>query len=163
MPVLAVGKIADVFAGHGISDSIQTENNMDGVDETLAYMRRKDPGLIFTNLVDFDMRYGHRNNPQGYAEALEIVDRRLPELFDALRTDDMLILTADHGCDPVTTSTDHSREYIPLLTYGPPVHSGVNLGIRSTFADIGQTIADVLTVEPLAIGKSFAPEALVEQ
>ena len=160
MPVLAVGKIVDIFAGQGISESVHTEGNMDGVDKTLQYMKRAGPGLIFTNLVDFDMRYGHRNNPQGYADALEAMDRRLPEVLDTMRGDDVLMLTADHGCDPVTTSTDHSREYIPLLVYGASVRPGVDLGVRSTFADIGQTIADLLGVECLAIGTSFAPDML---
>jgi len=159
-PVWAVGKIFDIFAGRGTTESVHIHDNMDGVDKTLTFMRRADEGLIFTNLVDFDMLYGHRNNPRGYADALEAADRRVPELLDALREDDVLFFTADHGNDPTTPSTDHSREYVPLLATGPKVRRGVNLGTRETFADLGQTVADLLGAAPLKAGTSFAGEIL---
>ncbi len=154
--VWAVGKIEDIFAGQGITHSVHTHDNMDGVDQTLAATREAGPGLIFTNLVDFDMRYGHRNNPAGYAAALQAVDDRVPELIEALRVSDALMFTADHGCDPTTPSTDHSREYVPLLVYGESVRDGVDLGTRDTFADIGATIADWLGLQPQLAGQSFA-------
>jgi len=154
--VWAVGKIEDIFAGQGISDAVHTHDNMDGVQQTLAVMHEAAPGLIFVNLVDFDMRFGHRNNPQGYAAALEAVDTRLPELMGALREDDALVFTADHGCDPTTASTDHSREYVPLLVYGAAIRSGVDLGTRGTFADLGATVAEWLSVEAPPAGTSFA-------
>jgi len=135
--VWAVGKIEDIFAGQGISYAVHTHDNMDGVDQTLAAMKEAGPGLVFTNLVDFDMRYGHRNNAKGYAAALQAVDSRVPELVAALRDSDALAFTADHGCDPTTPSTDHSREYVPLLVYGEYIRGGVNLGRRDTFADLG--------------------------
>jgi phosphopentomutase len=156
--VWAVGKIEDIFAGQGISDAVHTHDNMDGVDQTLAAMREAGPGLIFTNLVDFDMVYGHRNNAAGYAAALQAVDGRVPELLEALRPDDVLVFTADHGCDPTTPSTDHSREYVPLLVYGVRMRGGVDLGTRSTFADLGATIAEWLGLSPLPSGRSFAAE-----
>ena len=153
--VWAVGKIEDIFAGQGISTAVHTHGNMDGVDQTLQAMAQAGPGLIFTNLVDFDMVYGHRNNVAGYAAALQAVDVRVPELLRALRRDDVLIFTADHGCDPTTPSTDHSREYVPLLVYGASIRGGVNLGTRATFADVGATIAGWLGV-PAQTGRSFA-------
>jgi phosphopentomutase len=115
-------------------------------------------GLIMTNLVDFDMLYGHRNDVEGYARALEEFDKRLPEIFAALRSEDMLIITADHGCDPTLPGTDHTREYVPLLIYGPTLKKGVNLGVRSTFADLGATVAEYLETERIAMGKSFYSE-----
>jgi phosphopentomutase len=153
--VWAVGKIEDIFGGQGISHAVHTHDNMDGVQQTLAAMHEAGPGLIFVNLVDFDMRFGHRNNPEGYAAALEAVDARVPELLDALRDNDVLVFTADHGCDPTTASTDHSREYVPLLVYGMAIRGGVNLGTRDTFADLGATVADWLGVEPPSAGRSF--------
>ena len=158
MMVYAVGKIEDIFVGHGITDSVHTQDNMDGVDKTIAAMRhRREPGLIFTNLVDFDAKFGHRNNPAGYANALAEFDQRLPEIIDALAEDDILVLTADHGNDPTTPSTDHSREYVPVLITGASVREGVNIGIRETFADLGATIADMLGVKPPPVGTSFKP------
>ncbi len=154
--VWAVGKIEDIFAGQGISQAVHTHDNMDGVDQTLAAMQQAGPGLIFTNLVDFDMVYGHRNNAAGYAAALQAVDGRVPELVEALRQDDVLVFTADHGCDPTTPSTDHSREYVPLLVYGDRIQGGVDLGTRPTFADLGATIAQWLGLQPLPSGDSFA-------
>lgn len=160
--VYAVGKIEDIFVGQGITDSVHTQDNMDGVDKTLTAMcSRSDTGLIFTNLVDFDSKYGHRNNPQGYAQALIEFDQRLPELFNALADDDVLVITADHGNDPTTPSTDHSREYVPLLVTGKSVRAGANLGVRTTFADLAATIADVLAVEPPPTGTSFKSTLLL--
>jgi phosphopentomutase len=158
--VMAVGKIEDIFAHRGISDSIHSTNNMEGVDATLRFMRESDSGLILTNLVDFDMLYGHRNNPRGFADALEAVDARVPELLSAMRPGDLLFFTADHGNDPTTSSTDHSREYVPLLAAGDRVLAGVDLGTRETFADLGATVADVLGIGTLPVGTSFAGELL---
>ena len=154
--VSAVGKIEDIFVHRGITHANHTTNNMDGITQTVTYMREGHPGLIFTNLVDFDMLYGHRNNPQGYAEALKAFDRRLPEIMEAMRTEDVLVITADHGCDPTTPSTDHSREYVPLLVYGRPIRPGVDLGIRQTFADVSATISEWLGLPPGSFGTSFA-------
>lgn len=157
--VQAVGKIEDIFAGQGITEAVHTSGNQDGMEKTLELMRRPGGGFVFANLVDFDMLYGHRNNPQGYAGALEEFDRRLPDFLAALRDDDMLIITADHGCDPTTSSTDHSREYVPLLVYGRLLRSGVNLGIRETFSDIAATLAEIFGVK-IGAGKSFLQEIL---
>ncbi len=140
--VFSVGKIFDVFLGRGIRDHVTTKNNADGMAKTLDAMRQLDEGLIFVNLVDFDQQYGHRNDVEGYAGALEDFDRWLPEFRRALRPDDLAILTAYHGCDPTTPSTDHSREYTPLLVFGPRVKAGVDLGLRATLSDIGQTVAE---------------------
>ncbi|WP_422444768.1 phosphopentomutase [Thermoanaerobacterium sp. DL9XJH110] len=155
MKVLAVGKIWDIFAGQGITEAYHTEGNMDGVDKTIAAMGRLDRGLIFTNLVDYDMLYGHRNDPAGYARALEDFDARLPEILSNLREGDVLVITADHGCDPTTESTDHSREYVPVLVAGESIKKGVDLGVLSSFSDIGQTVADLLGCERLECGESF--------
>jgi len=157
IPVTAVGKVEDIFAGEGITMAIHTRGNVDGVEQALQLLQSGLEGLIFTNLVDFDMLYGHRNNPRGYADALEELDRRLPELLAALREDDVLIITADHGCDPTTTSTDHSREYVPLLIYGRAVRGGVNLGVRETFADVAATVTEIFGLA-FGVGKSFWPE-----
>ena len=155
LEVCAVGKIRDIYAGRGITDFVTTKENMEGVDKTLEYMNKVKTGLIMTNLVDFDMLYGHRNDVEGYARALEAFDARLPELLAALRPEDMLIITADHGCDPTLSGTDHTREYVPLLVYGSALKKGVNLGVRSTFADLGATVAEFLEAESLVKGKSF--------
>jgi phosphopentomutase len=152
VPVYGVGKIADVFLNRGIRSSAKTKNNADGMAKTEEAMRLLTGGLIFTNLVDFDQLYGHRNDVEGYAAAVEAVDEWLPSL--KLNEADMLILTADHGCDPTTPSTDHSREYTPLLVSGPAVRNGVNLGTRSTLSDIGQTVAEVFGVQ-IGTGASF--------
>lgn len=143
LEVKAVGKIEDIFAGVGITEAVHTKGNMDGVDKTLGFIGQSFEGLIFTNLVEFDMTFGHRNDAEGYARALKEFDERLPEIQNALKDDDMLILTADHGCDPTTESTDHSREYVPLIVYGKKLKKGVNLGVRKTFSDIAQTISEV--------------------
>ncbi len=152
----AVGKIEDIFVGQGITTAVHTQDNMDGVEKTLAAMReQRTPGLIFTNLVDFDAKYGHRNNPEGYARALEDFDNRLPEILSAMAEDDVLVLTADHGNDPTTPSTDHSREYVPILITGERVRAGVNIGVRKTFGDLAATIADTLGVRKPPNGTSF--------
>lgn len=153
--VAAVGKIEDIYNKKGITKAVHTKSNMDGVDKTLEYMDNVKEGLIFTNLVDFDMLYGHRNDPSGYGKALEDFDNRLNEIYSKMSDDDILIITADHGCDPTTSSTDHSREHIPVLVYGKNVKPGVNIGTRETFADIGKTILDFFNVENELVGKSF--------
>ena len=153
--VRAVGKIEDIFNGRGITHAVHTHGNEDGVNQTLDWMREDFAGLLFTNLVDFDMMFGHRNDVQGYADALKAFDQRLPEILDALRPQDLLILTGDHGCDPTTASTDHSREYTPLLVTGAMVKNGVDLGIRSSFGDIAATIAEWLVVPAELEGLSF--------
>lgn len=154
--VMAVGKIKDIFTGKGVTDSITIKNNMDGVDKTLEFMKNDKTGLIFSNLVDFDMKFGHRNDVEGYANALVEFDNRLPEIIEALGQEDILIITADHGCDPTTESTDHSREYIPVLVYGKNIKQNINIGTRQCFSDIGKTILELLNVENELVGKSFA-------
>ncbi len=156
--VCAVGKIHDIYAGRGITSSVPSKGNMESVDRTLDFMAKVETGLIMANLVDFDMLHGHRNDVEGYAGALKAFDERLPELYAALKSEDILIITADHGCDPTRPGTDHSREYVPLLVYGPTLKKGVNLGIRSTFADLGATVAEYLKTDPMANGVSFYPE-----
>jgi phosphopentomutase len=154
VPVYAVGKIYDIYLGRGIRAHVKTTGNADGMARTLEALAHTPEGLIFTNLVDFDSLYGHRNDVEGYAAALEAVDAWLPELLGKLGARDLLILTADHGNDPTTPSTDHSREYVPLLAFGPEAKRAVNLGTRSTLADIGQTVAANFRV-PLEKGTSF--------
>ena len=141
VPVFSVGKIFDVFLGRGIQEHEKTKNNADGMAKTLGALDEFPQGLLFVNLVDFDQLYGHRNDVEGYAKALEEFDGWLPSLYNKLSKDDLVILTADHGCDPTTPSTDHSREYVPLLAYCPRKPEGSNLGLRSTLSDIGQTVA----------------------
>ena len=160
MSVAAVGKIEDIYNGKGVTEAVHIKNNMDGVDKTLEYMDKIDNGLIFTNLVDFDMLYGHRNDPKGYGKALEDFDGRLNEIYSKLRDEDILIITADHGCDPTTESTDHSREYIPILVYGKQVKGGTELGIRDSFTDIGKSILDYLGIDNNLEGKSFINEII---
>jgi phosphopentomutase len=140
--VYSVGKIFDVFLGRGIDDHVLTKSNADGMAKTLNAMKEFDAGLIWVNLVDFDQQYGHRNDLEGYAGAIEEFDKWLPLFRTAMRPDDLAILTADHGCDPTTPSTDHSREFTPLLVFGPKARPGVNLGLRATLSDIGQTVAE---------------------
>ncbi len=158
--IFSVGKIFDVFLGRGIRDHEKAKSNADGMAKTLAAMDSVERGLIFVNLVDFDMLYGHRNDVEGYARALEEVDAWLPSFEAKLAPDDLAILTADHGCDPTTASTDHSREYVPLLAYGPNARHGVNLGLRGTLSDIGQTVAANFGTG-IANGKSFLAEITV--
>jgi len=159
VPVHSVGKIFDVFLGRGILDCHKTKNNADGMAKTLEAMRALDRGLLFINLVDFDQQYGHRNDVEGYAAALEQFDQWLPQLSAEERVDDLTILTADHGCDPTTPSTDHSREYVPLLTAGPRAKPGVNLGLRTTLSDIGQTVAHNFATQ-ITKGASFLPQII---
>ncbi len=158
IPVFAVGKIEDIFNHRSISVSDHTKNNREGVNKTLEFMKTSGRGLIFTNLVDFDMLYGHRNDVQGYADALKEFDSRLPEIIEGLGSDDVLIITADHGCDPSTESTDHSREYIPLLLYSKNMKNGVNIGTRRSFCDIGKTVLHMFGIENDINGKSFYEE-----
>lgn len=157
--VAAVGKISDIYNGNGVTSSVHIKNNMDGVDKTLEYMDSIESGLIFTNLVDFDMLFGHRNDPKGYGKAIEEFDNRLEEIYSKMNKEDILILTADHGCDPTTNSTDHSREHIPVLVYGENVKP-IEINTRTSFADIGKTILEYLDVENDLVGKSFAGEIL---
>lgn len=157
--VIAIGKIEDLFAGRGMTTKIHTEGNKDGIEKTIQQIKEDTEGLIFTNLVDFDMLYGHRNNIEGYAKALEEFDKKLPEIMGNMKEEDILIITADHGNDPSTPSTDHSREYVPILVYGKEIKENVNIGIRDTYADISATILDILGMEQLA-GKSFKKEIL---
>ncbi|HEY8743562.1 MAG TPA: phosphopentomutase, partial [Chloroflexota bacterium] len=156
LEVAAVGKIEDIFCQRGITSSRHTHTNMESVDAALAYLGTMGPGLLFVNLIECDMFYGHRNDPRGYAGALEAFDRRLPELLAALRPADVLMIVADHGVDPTSPGTDHSREDVPLLVTGQTIRRHVDLGTRSTFADAGQTAAAFLSVPPLALGTSFA-------
>lgn len=156
--VLAVGKINDIFAGQGISGMVRTTGNAEGIDRTIEYLGQDFEGLCFINLVDYDMLYGHRNDVDGYAKALTYFDERLPEILAAMREDDLLMITADHGCDPITPSTDHSREYTPLVIAGARVKAGVNLGTRSSFADTAATILDYLGVKGEIAGESFLKE-----
>lgn len=153
--VTAIGKIEDIFQHRGITVSSHTTNNPDGTEKTIEFIKKDTDGLIFTNLVDFDMVYGHRDDVDGYKNALEAFDQKLPEIISALKEEDILFITADHGCDPTTPSTDHSREYVPLLVYGKNIKHGVNLGIRSTFADLGKTVVDYLGIENNLPGTSF--------
>lgn len=158
--VSAIGKIFDLFAGRGIATHVKTASDSEGVDGVLARMREQDAGFIFANLVDFDTVYGHRNDVAGYARNLEAFDRRLPEVLAALRPSDLLVVTADHGNDPTTPSTDHSREYVPMLITGRAVRAGVDLGTLPTFADLGQSLADLFGVGALEHGTSFLPAIL---
>ena len=153
--VIAVGKINDIFAGKGVTEYVYTKGNEEGIERTLEYMNRDFEGLCFINLVDYDMLYGHRNDIDGYAAALTYFDRKLPELLGSMRDEDILMITADHGCDPgYTVSTDHSREHTPFLMYGRQIEP-VNLGTRDTFADIGATVLDCFGIKPEFAGKSM--------
>jgi phosphopentomutase len=158
VPVVAIGKIEDLFAGRGVTRALHTKSDDDGMDQIEDQMEAVDHGLIFTNLVDFDSQYGHRNDVEGYARNLERFDARLAAVLPRLRPADLLVVTADHGNDPTTPSTDHSREYVPLLVAGERVRAGHDLGTRPTFADLGQTLAEVFDVGPLAQGTSFLRE-----
>ena len=158
--VLAVGKINDIFAGSGVTDMVRTVSNADGIDKTLSWMERDFNGICFTNLVDYDMLYGHRNDVEGYAKALTSFDERLPQILAALKEEDILMITADHGCDRSTPSTDHSREYTPLVIAGAPVKAGINLGTRASFADIAASVLEYLEVPGETAGKSFMNEVL---
>ena len=157
--VYSVGKIFDVFLGRGIREYEKTKSNADGMDKTLRAMDETEDGLIFVNLVDFDQLFGHRNDVEGYAAALEEVDAWIPALLAKMSADDMLILTADHGCDPTTPGTDHSREYVPLLVYAPRAPNGESLGVRASLSDIGQTVAENFQVS-ISKGESFLEQIL---
>jgi phosphopentomutase len=161
LEVAGVGKIEDIFAHRGLTQSNHTGNNMAGVDAVLEFLAVDEPGLILANLVDFDALYGHRNDPQGYAGALEAFDRRLPEIMHALCDHDILMVTADHGTDPTLASTDHSRERVPFLAYGPSVRRNYDLGTRKSFADVAATITDLLDVSWRGAGQSFAQVMVV--
>lgn len=158
LPVHGIGKISDIFAGSGVTTSVHTGNNMEGVDQILIHLKEFASGIIFANLVDFDMLWGHRNNAAAYARGLEDLDRRMPEIIGALASTDLLIITADHGCDPTTSSTDHSREFVPLLVYGPGIKQGSYLGTRASFADIGKTLAEAMNFAAAVKGVSFWPQ-----
>lgn len=156
--VIAIGKIVDIFAGRGITDFVRTKNNADGIECTLKAMKRNFEGLCFVNLVDFDMVYGHRNDVDGYAKALTNFDKDLSAIIQNLKNDDLLMITADHGCDPGDVSTDHTREYTPFLMYGNSIKKGINLGTRRTFSDIGATILDYFGIKKKINGESMLNE-----
>ncbi|MBS4026466.1 MAG: phosphopentomutase [Clostridia bacterium] len=156
--VVAIGKVGDIFAHEGITRSITAKNNQQNIEKLLVLLQEEFQGLIFTNLVDFDMLFGHRNDPAGYAEELVKFDKRLPEIINSLQANDLLIITADHGTDPTNASTDHSREYVPVLIYHRGIKGDHNLGIRETFADVAQTICTYLQIEPMKHGTSMLTE-----
>lgn len=155
-----VGKIYDIFAGKGIQNTIRIENNVDGMEKTFAYQKEDFTGLCFVNLVDFDMMYGHRNDIDGYAKAASVFDKQLHIFLENMKDEDILMITADHGCDPGFKGTDHSREYVPLLIYGKDIKENVNLGTRDSFADIAATIQDIFGVKQLTAGRSFKDEIM---
>ena len=157
-PVIGIGKIEDLFAGRGITRAVHTKSDDEGMDEVERAMDEVEHGIIVANLVDFDAMYGHRNDVRGYAANLERIDARISEVVARLGARDLLVLTADHGNDPTTPSTDHSREYVPLIVAGPGVRGGTDLGVRSTFADLGQTLADIFSLPALPHGTSFLGE-----
>jgi len=158
LPVVAIGKIEDLFARRGVSRAVHTASDEEGMDRVIEEVATLDRGLVFANLVEFDTQFGHRNDVMGYAANLERFDARLAGLLPRLRPQDLLVVTADHGNDPTTPSTDHSREYVPLLVTGARVRRGVDLGTRPTFADVGQTLAELFALDPLAHGTSFLHE-----
>jgi len=157
LEVVGIGKISDLFAGRGVTRSIHTRDDLDGMAQTGAAMTVTARGIIFTNLVDLDSKFGHRNDPAGYARDLEAIDAALPQVMGRVRADDLVVITADHGNDPTTGSTDHAREYVPVLFGGPAVRGGVDLGVRSTFADVGATVADALAIPWEGPGTSVLP------
>ncbi len=156
--VIGIGKIEDLFAGRGLTQRDHTETNTDGMAATLRWLERDFTGLLFVNLVEFDMLWGHRRDSQGYAQALRDVDSWFAQVQQHMQPGDAIFFTADHGVDPTYRGSDHTREHVPLLAYGQPVRAGVNLGVRSSFADLGQTLAQAFEVTPLAAGTSFAHE-----
>ena len=160
LATIGVGKIYDIFAGQGITEMVRNKSNADGMEHTLHYAAQDFEGLCFVNLVDFDMLYGHRNDVDGYAAALTEFDGQLRELLPMLKEDDLLFITADHGCDPSTPSTDHSREHVPLLAYGAKIKAAYNLGTRSTYADLAATVAEYFGVKANIAGTSFLREIL---
>jgi phosphopentomutase len=156
LPVYGVGKISDIFGGRGVTSSVHALNNAGALEATLGLLKTATHGLIFSNLIEYDMIYGHRNDPAGYAGALRQFDDHLPALYALMRAGDALLITGDHGCDPTYPGTDHTRERVPLLGYGPGLRPGVDIGTRDSFADLGATIADLLGVPRPAHGESFA-------
>ena len=162
VPVTGVGKIRDIYNGKGIGDSVTAKDNAAIANATLDLLASQKKGLIFSNFVDFDMLWGHRNNPKGYADGLEAFDVRLGQMLEKMDERDVLIITADHGCDPTDTSTDHTREFVPLLVYYPGRKEGVHLGTRTSFTDLGQTLADVFHVAKMKNGTSFLPQIRTE-
>jgi phosphopentomutase len=156
--VVGIGKVKDIFAGKGFTQAVSSSGIDDSITKAVACFQSIEKGLVFVTLIDFDTLYGHRNDPQGFAHALEDFDKKLPEIMRVLNEDDLLILTADHGCDPTTKSTDHSREYVPLIVYNPVCGAGVDLGIRESFSDVGATILDAFQIEKIVEGKSFWKE-----
>lgn len=160
MNVTAIGKIEDIFEHRGMTRTDHTTNNNDGIEKTILYTKEEFEGILFTNLVDTDMIYGHRNDVEGYAGALEYFDSKLPEIMANMKDEDILFITADHGCDPTTPSTDHSREYVPLLVWGKNVKEGVDLGVRKSFTDLGKTISDYLGLDAEFEGDSFLKDIL---
>lgn len=160
--VTAIGKIEDIFSGVGIGDAVHTKSNIDGMDKTADFMETQHEGLIFTNLVEFDSTWGHRRDVEGYAQGLETFDNRLGEILSKMKDDDLLIINADHGCDPTFRGTDHTREFIPVLMYHKKMTQGMNLGTLDTFADIGATIADNFGVKKLSIGTSLKERILFD-
>ena len=153
--VVSIGKVKDIFAGKGFTKAVPVRGNDDSVTKAITQFKSITTGLVFVTLVDFDTLYGHRNDPRGYAQALEAFDKRLPEVLRIISRDDLLILTADHGCDPTTKSTDHSREYVPLLVYNPALGTGISLGTRESFSDVGATIHEAFKLKKPVTGKSF--------
>ena len=160
MNVTAIGKIEDIFEHRGMTRTDHTTNNHDGIEKTILYTKEAFEGILFTNLVDTDMIYGHRNDVEGYASALEYFDSKLPEIIAEMKEEDILFITADHGCDPTTPGTDHSREYVPILVYGKRVKAGVDLGVRKTFADLGQTVSEYLDLGANFEAESFLSDIL---
>lgn len=158
--VLAVGKINDIYAGKGVTDTVRTKSNEEGIEKLIERIGWDFNGLCFVNLVDYDMLYGHRNDVDGYAKALTYFDQQLPRIIDGLKEEDILMITADHGCDPSTVSTDHSREYIPLVIYGDKVKQSNNIGTRNTFADIGSTILEYFDIKSEISGSSYLKDIL---
>ncbi|WP_439116422.1 phosphopentomutase [Paenibacillus antri] len=158
LDVVAVGKIGDIFSMEGVTESLPTKSNADGVDKTILTMKKPFRGFCFTNLVDFDSLYGHRRDPEGYAQALEAFDRALPAIMETFTERDLLIITADHGNDPVHAGTDHTREYVPILLWSPALAGGASIGVRGTFADAGASVLDNFGVQPMEHGTSFIKE-----
>jgi phosphopentomutase len=158
LDVIAIGKISDIYDGEGVTQSLRTVSNMDGMDKLVETLAMDFTGISFLNLVDFDALFGHRRDPEGYGKALEEYDARLPEVFAKLNEDDLLMITADHGNDPVAPGTDHTREYVPLLVYSKNMSEGKELPIRETFADLGATVAENFNVKLPNYGKSFLNE-----
>lgn len=158
IPVIGIGKVKEIFGNRGFTESISVKNNSDNIKKLLVALDTYERGLIFDNLLDFDMLYGHRNNVKGYAEALKEFDSSIPEIVKRLKKEDLLIITADHGCDPTTPSTDHSREYVPVLVYNILLKQGKSLGVRESFSDIGETVLEAFNLKGLGVGTGFFKE-----